>query len=94
MSSEFVSCRNVNGNIRENIQQAKRKIGVAIGGFILDLNAIAHFYPAQVQESLRSETLNLLMSLGYDAWKIVRGTTQNLLQVGSQLDRDEKLKKS
>jgi hypothetical protein len=41
------------------------------------LNSILNFY---------------LKSLGYDSWKIVRKTTQDLLLVGSTLDLNENLK--
>lgn len=38
-----------------NIQETKR-IGVAIGEFILDLSAVVSFYPPEVQVSVRNMT--------------------------------------
>ncbi|XP_068149924.1 fumarylacetoacetase [Drosophila tropicalis] len=68
------------------------RLCVAIGEHVLDLKAVAHLYPTAVQQSMQSETLNLLMSLGHEAWDIVRAETQKLLQKGSVLDQNLDLK--
>lgn len=71
--------------------KATRRIGVAIGGKILDLSAVATFYPDNVQQALRAELLNPLMELGHEAWDVVRSVTRNLLLVGSPLDKSKDL---
>lgn len=73
--------------------KAARRIGVAIGEQILDLSAVADFYPEQVRHALRAETLNSLMELGHEAWDIVRSVTKELLLVGSPLHQSEDLQK-
>lgn len=73
--------------------KATRRIGVAIGERILELSAVASFYPEHVQAALRSELLNPLMSLGHEAWDVVRTVTRDLLLVGSALDNDKHLQK-
>lgn len=75
------------------IKQPKHRIGNAIGDHILDLSAVAHLYPNNVQSALRSETLNDLMSLGYDTWKVVRDVTRSLLLTNSPLANDQNLQK-
>ncbi|KAL7049497.1 hypothetical protein ACKWTF_003727 [Chironomus riparius] len=72
---------------------ANRRVGVAIGEQILDLSAVANFYPEYVQNALRANVLNPLMALGYDAWNDVRTITRDLLLAGSSLDKNEELKK-
>jgi len=73
---------------------AAKRIGCAIGDKILDLSAVASFYPEHVQDSLRAELLNPLMKLGHEAWKEVREITRELLLVGSLLDQNIDLQKS
>lgn len=73
--------------------KAVRRIGVAIGEQILDLSAVAGFYPEHVREALRADLLNPLMSLGHEAWNVVREVTRDLLLVGSALDKDKNLQK-
>lgn len=55
---------------------------------------MAHLYPNNVQSALRSETLNELMSLGYDTWKTVRDVTRSLLLTNSPLANDLSLQKA
>ncbi|KAG4074038.1 hypothetical protein HA402_014243 [Bradysia odoriphaga] len=71
----------------------RRRIGVAIGDYILDLSAVAHLYPSEVQETLKADVLNLLMGSSRIVWQAVRCTTQHLLFEGSILDKNEDLKK-
>lgn len=65
---------------------------MAIGEHILDLSVVAGLYPVELQDALKATVLNPLMSLGYDAWKVVRDTTQKLLLVNSELDKNQELK--
>lgn len=77
-----------------SVFKANRRVGVAIGEQILDLSAVANFYPEYVQNALRANVLNPLMELGYDAWNDVRTVTRDLLLAGSSLDKNEELKKT
>lgn len=76
-----------------SVFKANRRVGVAIGEQILDLSAVANFYPEYVQNALRANVLNPLMELGYDAWNDVRTVTRDLLLIGSSLDKNEELKR-
>ncbi|XP_035784808.1 fumarylacetoacetase-like [Anopheles albimanus] len=67
------------------------RIGVAIGDQILDLSAVALFYPENVRAALGATVLNDLMALGCDAWKEVRRITRDLLLEGSALHKDAAL---
>lgn len=73
--------------------KAIHRIGVAIGEQILDLSAVASFYPEHVQEAIRAELLNPLMNLGHEAWDVVRSVTRSLLLVGSPLEKNQDLQK-
>lgn len=73
--------------------KATRRIGIAIGEKILDLSAVARFYPENVQQALSAELLNPLMELGHEAWDVVRSVTRNLLSVGSPLDQSKDMQK-
>ncbi|CAO1370268.1 unnamed protein product [Diamesa serratosioi] len=72
---------------------AKRRIGVAIGEMILDLSIVANFYPETVRDALCAELLNPLMALGFEAWNVVRTVTRDLLLTGSVLDTNKELQK-
>ncbi|CAO1299602.1 unnamed protein product [Diamesa hyperborea] len=72
---------------------AKRRIGVAIGEMILDLSTVANFYPETVRDALCAELLNPLMALGFEAWNVVRTVTRDLLLSGSVLDTNKDLQK-
>ncbi|XP_061395533.1 fumarylacetoacetase-like, partial [Musca vetustissima] len=69
----------------------RKRLGVAIGDSVLDLNGVASFYPPEVQDALQAETLNKLMSLGYTAWQVVRAKTQELLLKNSVLEQNAAL---
>lgn len=73
--------------------KANRRIGVAIGEQILDLSTVASFYPEHVRDALKSDVLNQLMALGYEAWGQVREITKDLLSVESELARNEDMQK-
>lgn len=65
---------------------------MAIGEHILDLSVVAGFYPVELQDALKAPVLNPLMALGWDSWRVVRETTQKLLLVNSELDKNVDLK--
>lgn len=56
------------------------------------MSVVAGFYPVELQDALKAPVLNPLMALGWDAWKVVRETTQKLLLVNSDLDKNQELK--
>lgn len=51
------------------------------------------YYNGFMQDALNSETLNKLMSLGYNAWNVVRSRTRELLLKNSQLEQNAELVK-
>ncbi|XP_055914462.1 fumarylacetoacetase [Eupeodes corollae] len=69
----------------------QKRIAVAIGDFVLDLHAVSALYPPGVQNALKSDSLNLLMSLGHEAWALVRSTTRELLLKNSRLHENPDL---
>ena len=66
----------------------RKRVGVAVGESVLDLSAVVQFYPPEVQDALNSHSLNLLMSLGYAAWNVVRTRTRELLLKNSPLEQN------
>ncbi|EDW70107.1 fumarylacetoacetase [Drosophila virilis] len=68
------------------------RLCVAIGEHVLDLKAVSHFFAPPLQAALQAETLNLLMSLGHEAWAAVRTQTQKLLLKGSELEQNVDLR--
>lgn len=46
-----------------------------------------------IQDILKADVLNPLMSLSPAAWTVIRTTTQKLLLIDSELDKNEELKK-
>ncbi|KIH52780.1 putative fumarylacetoacetase, partial [Ancylostoma duodenale] len=62
---------------------AKHRIGVAIGESILDLSAVAHLFDGPAlkshQDVFKQETLNAFMALPRTAWIEARSTIQKLL---------------
>jgi fumarylacetoacetase len=63
----------------------RRRIGVSIGGVVLDLHAVADAAPTAAAEALRAPTLNPFLSLGRPIWQEVRAWLQDLL--GSERHR-------
>lgn len=67
------------------IFQPEKRIGVAIGNEILDLNAIANYFDGPLlknkQDVFRRDCLNDFMSLGRPAWLEARLKLQDLLSV-------------
>lgn len=47
---------------------------------------------APIQAALQAQTLNLLMSLGHEAWDAVRTQTQKLLSKGSEVEQNVDLR--
>ncbi|KAM7357101.1 fumarylacetoacetate hydrolase [Cochliomyia hominivorax] len=76
-----------------SVNNDRRRLCVAIGDSVLDLSGVAFLYPAELQDALNSETLNLLMSLGYSAWNTVRTITRELLLKNSKLEQNAELVK-
>jgi len=77
------------------IFQPKKKIGVAIGDKILNLNAIANYFDGPLlkdkQDVFRSDYLNDFMSLGRPAWLEARSKLQNLLSADNHTLQDAKI---
>jgi fumarylacetoacetase len=72
---------------RENV-----RIGVAIGDQILNLHAcveagLLSVLPEEIVESCRMDRLNLLMSLGSNAWSTLRREVMSLLDAGASEKR-------
>ncbi|VDK55170.1 unnamed protein product [Anisakis simplex] len=70
------------------IFQPKKRIGVAIGDYILDLSAVKHLFTGPIfsskQHVFEEETLNAFMSLPREAWREARS------QIRSLLSKDDK----
>lgn len=66
---------------------AKHRIGVAIGEHIVDLSRVSHLFTGvhlkDKQHVFHETTLNEFMSLGPDAWSEARRTLQRLLAAGN-----------
>lgn len=73
--------------------EARPRIGVAIGNHILDLSKVAHLFTgphlSANHDALKSETLNKFMSLGRSAWKEARETLQSILSADQAILRDD-----
>lgn len=69
----------------------QKRIAVAIGDYVLDLHAVSSLYPPGVQNALKSDSLNMLMGLGHEAWTLVRSTTIELLLKNSRLHENPDL---
>ncbi|CAN9506859.1 unnamed protein product [Ophioblennius macclurei] len=71
----------------------KHRIGVAIGDQILDLSVIKSLFKGPVmtrhQDVFDQPTLNGFMALGYQAWREVRRTLQELLSANESTLRDD-----
>jgi len=74
-------------------ENARKRIGVGIGEFILNLSSVVDYYPVEFHDALKAEVLNPLMALGQIAWNSIYLLTQSLLLEGSDLDKHEALKK-
>lgn len=76
--------------------QPKKRIGVAIGSEILDLNAVAHLFTGKIllekQDVFRQDSLNDFMALGRPAWIEARSTLQNLLSVSNHTLQEPELR--
>jgi len=72
-----------------SVQDSPRKIGVAIGDYVLDLSAVSHFFKEPVASALKESTLNNFMSLGKAAWQETRQILQRILSKDSGELRDD-----
>lgn len=71
----------------------RKRIGVAIGDYVLDLSQVKHLFNgpamAQHQHVLDASTLNELMSLGRSAWQETRAKLLEILSADSPVLRDD-----
>lgn len=91
-TSDF-SFHNLPYGIFSTPDNAKHRIGVAIGDQILDLSVIKSLFRGPVisrhQDVFDQPTLNAFMALGYDAWREARRTLQVLLSANESTLRDD-----
>nr|CAD7424287.1 unnamed protein product [Timema monikensis] len=87
---ELGSLRQFTGSLSITVlpRHVTRRVGVAIGDQILDLNAVSHLFDGPLlkdqQFVFKEATLNSFMSLGRAAWKEARDTLQRVLSVNDQ----------
>jgi fumarylacetoacetase len=62
-----------------SVGERRRRAGVAIGDFVLDLNGIAHLLDEDWRESLSQPVLNSWLARGPDAQRALRHRLQELL---------------
>ncbi|KAF7648435.1 hypothetical protein LDENG_00156980 [Lucifuga dentata] len=90
--SDF-SFHNLPYGIFSTQNNAKRRVGVAIGDQILDLRVIKMLFQgpimSQHQHVFDQPVLNAFMALGYEAWKETRTTLQILLSASESTLRDD-----
>jgi len=67
----------------------ERRVCVAIGTHLLDLNAVCDLVPAGLAKACRANSLNALMSLGPRAWGLLRRKVAELLHVSVEPSRRE-----
>ncbi|TMS12814.1 Fumarylacetoacetase [Larimichthys crocea] len=91
-TSDF-SFHNLPYGVFSTPDNAKHRIGVAIGDQILDLSVIKSLFrgPAisKHQDVFDQPTLNAFMALGYEAWREARRTLQMLLSANESTLRDD-----
>ncbi|XP_076593021.1 fumarylacetoacetase [Chaetodon auriga] len=91
-TSDF-SFHNLPYGIFSTPDNAKHRIGVAIGDQILDLSVIKSLFQGPVisrhQDVFDQSTLNAFMALGYDAWREARRTLRVLLSANESTLRDD-----
>jgi fumarylacetoacetase len=61
----------------------RQHLCVAIGSHLLDLHEISSLLPASLAQACQSPTLNLFMSLGPQAWALLRTSLTNILHVNA-----------
>ncbi|XP_059175663.1 fumarylacetoacetase-like [Physella acuta] len=72
-----------------------KRIGVAIGDYILDLSEVKHlFTSAELQHAFEQSTLNAFMGLGRSAWSEARQTLQKVLSESEPVLRDDAVLRS
>eukprot|EP00111_Clytia_hemisphaerica_P024319 TCONS_00071736-protein len=71
----------------------KKRIGVAIGNYVLDLSEVKHLFNGSVMSTKQNvfdeSTLNEFMSLGRPAWQETRATLQKILSKNEGVLRDD-----
>jgi len=71
-------------------ENSKPRIGVALGDYVVDLNALSEkgLFSAQLSSVFREETLNSFMGKGKATWTEARSTLQRLLSSSEGAIRD------
>uniref|UniRef100_A0A3Q3WQD1 Fumarylacetoacetase n=1 Tax=Mola mola TaxID=94237 RepID=A0A3Q3WQD1_MOLML len=91
-TSDF-SFHNLPYGIFSTSDNAKRRIGVAIGDQILDLSVVKSLFQGPIiskhKDVFSQPTLNAFMALGYEAWREARRTLQMLLSDNESILRDD-----
>ncbi|SAM78773.1 related to fumarylacetoacetate hydrolase [Ustilago bromivora] len=85
------------GSFYTNQDASSRRCGVAIGGCILDLQALSYttFYPGVLpRDTFAGPTLNAFMSLDKDIWLVFRVQLQELLSKGSPINLETTIRAS
>ncbi|XP_018054468.1 PREDICTED: fumarylacetoacetase-like [Atta colombica] len=94
-SSDF-PLENLPYGIFSTKDEPDKKIGVAIGDQILNLNAIANYFDGPLLESkqdvFRRDCLNDFMSLGRPAWLEARSKLQELLSASNHTLQDPEIR--
>lgn len=90
-SSDF-SYQNLPYGIFSTNENNSRRVGVAIGDYVLDLSQIKHLFDgsnmSQNQKVFDGPTLNAFMSLGRPAWQETRTRLIEILSAQSPILRD------
>lgn len=60
-----------------------RRIGVAIGDFVLDVSRLEGFFPPEIQDAFLRSHLNAFMGMGRGVWQEVRLKLSQMLREGS-----------
>uniref|UniRef100_A0A0B7AVR0 Fumarylacetoacetase n=1 Tax=Arion vulgaris TaxID=1028688 RepID=A0A0B7AVR0_9EUPU len=83
--------QNLPYGIFSTVDNPRRRIGVAIGDFILDLTAVKHLFGPilrGVEDVFEQPRLNAFMGLGKPAWTEARNTLQRILSDSEPVLRD------
>jgi len=90
--SDF-SYQNLPYGIFSTDENQRRRIGVAIGDYVLDLSQIKHLFDGtvmnQYQHVFDESSLNEFMSLGRPAWQETRAKLKEILSADSSILRDD-----
>jgi fumarylacetoacetase len=90
-TSDF-SYQNLPYGIFSTNENNQKRIGVAIGNFVLDLSQIKHLLDGPIMKNHQNvfdeSTLNSFMSLGRPAWQETRNRLIEILSANSSILRD------